>query len=245
MNENNSPALSIILPAYKEKENLAVLIPQIEIEFSEIPHEVIVVDDHSEDGTRELISELQKTFPHVSLLERPGLLGIGSALRDGYNRAQGEYILSSDADLSFSPSDMHALFNEIQTGKDLVLGYKISKDASEGTARAFTTLHGWIENHVVSPFSNWLIGLLSGVGLKNYNTNFRIIRASLWKRLRTVEDRHFFLFEMIVRAKQSGARIGEIPVTFSPRQFGESKVNFFRQAPAYFRKLVQIVFFDR
>ncbi|MDP3793768.1 MAG: hypothetical protein Q8R07_03375, partial [Candidatus Uhrbacteria bacterium] len=78
-----------------------------------------------------------------------------------------------------------------------------------------------------------------------YNTNFRVIRSSTWKSFRTVEDRQFFLFETIIRAKQAGAKITEIPVTFSPRKFGESKVSFLKQAWGYFFKLILMVYFDR
>ena len=243
MNENKQ--LSIILPAYKEKENLAILIPDIEAEFHDVAFEIIVVDDHSNDGTRELIRELREKYQNISLLERPGLLGIGSALRDGYHMAKGEYILSSDADLSFSPKDMRALYGKIQTGFDLVLGYKIDEQSADPLKRKPRTAQGWCENHLVSPMSNWIIGIVSGVGLKNYNTNFRIIRSSTWKNIRTVEDRQFFLFETIIRAKQKGAKIAEIPVIFSPRKFGESKVSFLRQAPKYFFKLMRAAFFDQ
>jgi dolichol-phosphate mannosyltransferase len=229
----NSPTLSIILPAYKEKENLALLVPQIEEEFKNDHIEIIIVDDNSADGTRELAAELQRTYGNVILIERPGLLGIGSALRDGYNRAQGEYILSSDADLSFSPSDMRVIYTKVKSGFDLVLGYYTSV-ASSGS-RGFNGLI----TVSISTVSNTIMRLLAGVGnLKNYNTNFRVIRASTWKSIVTVEDRNFFLFETIYRSKQKGARITEVPVTFSARKFGESKLNFFQQAPTYFVKLI-------
>ncbi len=242
--ENKRIQLSIILPTFKEQANLAILVPRIETEFVDTTFEIVVVDDHSQDGTHELIHALQEKYRNVIFIERPGLLGIGSALRDGYNAARGEYILSSDADLSFSTHDMRSLYEKIQTGFDLVLGYKIAEESSDPSKRTQTTIHGWVENVIISPMSNWIIGILSGVGLKNYNTNFRVIRSSLWTRLRTIEDRQFFLFEMIVRVKQAGARIAEIPVTFSARKFGQSKVSFFKQAPKYFFKLLRIVFFD-
>ncbi len=230
----NPVELSIVLPAYKEKENLALLVPQIEEEFKKDRIEIIIVDDNSADGTRELAAELHRTYGNVILIERPGLLGIGSALRDGYNRATGEYILSSDADLSFSPDDMRVIYTKIQSGYDLVLGYYTSV-ASQGSRG----LNGFITVSI-STVSNTIMRLLAGVGnLKNYNTNFRVIRSSTWKSFTTVEDRNFFLFETIYRSKQQGARITEVPVTFSARKFGESKLNFFQQAPRYFLKLIR------
>lgn len=238
--------LSIILPAYKERDNLAVLVPQVEEEFKNLALEVIIVDDHSMDGTRELAEEFKAKYGNVVLLERPGLLGIGSALRDGYNLAHGEYILSSDSDLSFSSGDMRRLYEKIMGGFDLVLGYKVADASFETTkTHGLGAIQAWCENYVVSPMSNVVIGFLSGVGLKNYNTNFRVIRASVWKRIHTEENKLFFLFETIVRAKQAGARITEIPVTFSARKFGTSKISFFKLAPKYFLLLLRILFFDK
>jgi len=234
--------LSIVLPAYLEKENLEVLIPQIEKEFEDTSIEIIVVDDNSSDGTRELMQELQSRSPHVILLERSALLGIGSALRDGYNLARGEFILSSDADQSFSTTDMRSLFEMIQTGYDMVLGYR-TPPSDYSAVNIDSSLKGRFENDLISPMSNFVIGIVSGLGFKNYNTNFRILRSGLWKSIKTVEDRQFFLFETIYRAKQKGARIAEIPVTFVLRRIGESKVSFFRQAPKYVLKLLRIVFF--
>ncbi len=233
--------LSIVLPAYREKENLEVLIPQIEKEFEDTSIEIIVVDDNSSDGTRELMQDLHSRNPHVILLERSALLGIGSALRDGFNLARGEFILSSDADQSFSTTDMRSLFEMIQTGYDMVLGYR-TPPSDYSAVNIDSSLKGRFENDLISPMSNFVIGIVSGLGFKNYNTNFRILRSGLWKSIKTVEDRQFFLFETIYRAKQKGARIAEIPVTFVMRRIGESKVSFFRQAPKYVLKLIRIVF---
>lgn len=237
------PELTIVLPAYKECKNLEVLIPRIETAFSDVHLEIVVVDDNSRDGTSELIGKLNQQYGNVTVLERPGLLGIGSALRDGYNKARGQYILSSDSDLSFNEHDMKRLFVKMKEGFDLVLGYKISEEL-EGERRK-RGLHAWMEEYVTSPLSNGIIRLFCGVRLRNYNTDFRIMRAELWNSIRTVEDRQFFLLETIIRFQQHGARITEIPVTFSPRKFGESKVSFFKQAPAYFAKLVKATLLEK
>lgn len=238
--QNTTPVLSIVLPTYKEKENIAIFIPQIEAEFKDVALEIIVVDDNSRDGTDELIQSQNKTYNNIILVERPGLLGLGGALRDGYNKARGEYILSSDAD-SFRVDDMRALYEKVFEGFDLVSGYKVY--VSEEVR--MQTFREWCKTYVFSEFSNAIIRILAGIRLKNYNTNFRIIRTSTWKKIRTKEERHFFLFETILRAKRTGARITEIPVEFHSRTFGESKVSFFKQAPAYFLKLIWYTLFDR
>ncbi len=242
--ETTSPKLSIVLPTYKEKENIAIFIPQIEEEFKDVAMEVIVVDDNSRDGTRELVHELHEKYGNVSLIERSGLLGIGSALRDGYNAARGEYILSSDADLSFITPDMRSLYEKILTGYDMVLGYKIV-----GKTHAPEPQKKLITQEMMLPIGklcNWIVRIISGVGnLREYNTNFRVMRSSMWKKLHTAEDRNFFLFETIFRAYQNGAKVAEIPVSFLPRKFGESKLNFLQQAPKYFFDLLRLVFFGK
>lgn len=237
------PILSIVLPTYKERENLAIYIPEIEKEFSGDSFEILVVDDGSKDGTRELIQELNDRYHNIQFIERAGLLGIGSALRDGYNASCGEYILSSDADLSFTASDMRALYTKINEGFDLVLGYKVVEGVSKENRRRITSQEMMLP---IGRACNWIVRRISRIGgLREYNTNFRIIRTSTWKYLRTTEDRNFFLFETIFRADRSGARIAEIPVTFRARKFGESKLNFLQQAPKYFLNLLRIVFFEK
>jgi len=231
--------LSIVLPAYKEKENLEIFIPQIETEFKGKAFEIIVVDDNSKDGTKELVHILNTKYGNVSIIERPGLMGIGSALRDGYNKAHGKYILSSDADLSFSTTDMRVIFEKIKSGYDLVLGYYTGLSSTNEAGQEVKRTNGMVTVRI-STCANYVMRLLAGVGnLKNYNTNFRVIRASVWKSFTTVEDRNFFLFETIYRSKQKGARITEVHVNFAARKFGESKLNFFQQAPRYFIKLIR------
>ena len=117
--------LSIVLPCFRERANLELLVPSILQQFRDVPHEVIVVDDGSADGTVELMAKFAGQYGNVRLIERDRLRGIGSALREGYDSARGEFILSSDADLSFSVNDMSRLLREAQQGLDLVLGYKL------------------------------------------------------------------------------------------------------------------------
>ncbi len=235
--------LSIILPTYKERKNLEVFIPQIEEEFRDVPSEIIVVDDGSKDGTTELLAALNSKFKNIRFIERPGLMGIGSALRDGYNAAEGEYILSSDADLSFSVPDMRALYKKIKEGYDFVLGYKIESSAPQATEMQHVSFQLYLK-HIVSKLGNWLIRRVSGIkNLKNFNTNFRIIRRSKWNELKVIEDRNFFLCEMILKANQRGFTMTEIPVSFHNRKFGSSKMILSKEMRRSLIKLLQYTIF--
>lgn len=240
--KQNSKELSIVLPAYKERENLAIFIPEIEKAFNGYSFEIIIIDDNSQDGTKELIESLNGKFGNIKLISRPRLMGIGSALRDGYNMSQGEFILSSDADLSFVVEDMKRLFETIKGGYDIVLGYKIEYKPLKQEDKPL-----WVRvSYIISQVGNWTIKNFSGMkNIHNFNTNFRILRRSKWLEIKTVEDRHFFLFETIFRILKKGAKITEIPVVFYNRRFGDSKMNFLKEAPKYFLKLTRYVFFDK
>lgn len=234
--------LSIVLPSYKERENLSVLIPEIEKGFNGHSFEIIVVDDNSQDGTKELINSFNSEFKNIKLIMRPNLMGIGSALRDGYNAAQGEYVLSSDADLSFGVKDMKQLFETIKNGYDIVLGYKVEYKPLRQEYKPLLVRISYL----ISRVGNWTIKNLSGMrNIHNFNTNFRILRRSKWLEIKTVEDGHFFLFETIFRILKKGAKLAEIPVIFYDRKFGDSKMNFLTEAPKYFFKLIRYIFFDK
>lgn len=234
--------LSIVLPSYKERENLSVLIPEIEKGFNGHSFEIIVVDDNSQDGTAELIANLNKESGNIKIIVRSGLLGIGSALRDGYNSSQGEFILSSDADLSFKFEDMKRLLDKIKEGYDIVLGYKIKYKPLRQERKSF-----WLEiSYLISQVGNWTIKNFTGMeNIHNFNTNFRIMRRSKWLEIKTVENGHFFLFETIFRILKKEAKLAEIPVIFYDRKFGDSKMNFLTAAPKYFFKLIHYIFIGK
>lgn len=234
--------LSIVLPTYKERENLAIFIPDIEKGFSGHFFEIIVVDDNSEDGTTELISDLNNKFGNIKIIVRSGLLGIGSALRDGYNNSQGEFILSSDADLSFKFEDMKRLFDKIREGYDIVLGYKVKYKPLKQEQKPLLMR----VSYLISRVGNWTIKNLSGMrNIHNFNTNFRILRRSKWLEIKTVEDGHFFLFETIFLFLKKRAKLAEMPVIFYDRKFGDSKMNFLTTAPKYFFKLIRYIYFNK
>lgn len=235
----DSLKLSIVLPAYNEMKNLEIFIPQIEKAFKELLLEIIVVDDNSQDGTKELLRSLNGRFKNINLISRPKLMGIGSAIRDGYNAARGEYILSSDADLSFTIEDMKRLYFKITEGYDLVTGCRHGGKGGYEKKSLFVKI-----KYVFSWFGNFVVRKISGLGINDVSANFRIIRRDSWYKLKTVENTNSLLFEMIVKAKRNGLKITEIPVTFYQRKFGKSKLNMWKEAPKFLIKFIKYTFFD-
>jgi len=233
------PELSIVLPTYNEAKNLEILIPEIEEEFGGSLLEIIVVDDNSKDGTAELLELLSRKFGNIKLISRPKLMGIGSAIRDGYNIALGRYILSSDADLSFTVEDMKRLYDKLNEGYDLVIAHRHGKGGGYEKKALFVKI-----KYFFSWFGNFVVRNLSGLDVKDVSANFRIIRRDAWLKLNTVENTNSLLFEMIIKAKRRGLKITEIPVIFSERRFGKSKLNILKEAPKFLIKFIKYTFFD-
>lgn len=232
-----APELSIVLPTYKERENLAVLVPKIQAAFSGVPHEIIIVDDNSRDGTDALVAERVRMGEDVRLVTRPSLMGIGSAIRRGYDEARGTYVLSSDADQSFSVEDMGALYRKITEGYDLVTGYR------HGTGAGYERHTPAVKvKYLFSRWGNRVVRAVSRLPVRDYSANFRIIRTETWKKIHTEENTNALLFEMIVKAVRAGARVTEIPVTFSERKFGASKLNLWKEAPKFLLKFLKYAF---
>ncbi|MBI5003190.1 glycosyltransferase [Candidatus Woesearchaeota archaeon] len=216
--------VSIILPTYNERENIALLIPKIELLFQKKqPYqlkEIIVVDDYSPDGTAVLCQELHKTYKNIVVLQKEKQ-GIGAALRWGYDHARGEIILSMDSDLSFSVTDIPILLDKIGKGNDLVLGCRHSvQGAGYETKKVSTAIKG-----VISGFGNKIIPLMLNIPIHDFSANFRAIRKEVWSSLLTTEKTNLLLLEMIVKVQRNGYKIAEVPVIFSERKFGVSKLN--------------------
>lgn len=226
--------LSIVIPTYNELENIRILIPQIEKTFSDVKHEIVVVDDSSPDDTAVCALALNEQYGNIRLISRKKKEGLGAALRAGYNSAEGTIIISSDADLSFSVEDMRKLYEKITEGYDLVLGarYGVAGSYYE-MQRPITKVRG-----MISRTGNTALGFLTGTGIHDFSANFRAIRKKAWGNIELCENGNVLLFEMVIKAKRKGLKITEVPVSFKERVHGESKFNLFGETSRAFFRIV-------
>jgi len=231
--------LSVIIPTYNERKNIGILIPEIVNLFKSkgVEVEVLVVDDGSPDGTQEEVLRLGRKYFGVKLVARNKKEGIGAALRDGYNQAKGSIIMSSDADLSFKVSDMGLLYDKLILGYDLVLGSRYARGGYYERKNSRTMMKG-----VVSIIANKLWSWLFGFGVSDFSANFRVIQKEMWESLGTKEKTNFLLFEMIYRTYLRSGRVGEIPVSFVDRRYGESKLKLSIEAPKAILKMFSYLF---
>jgi dolichol-phosphate mannosyltransferase len=232
-----APILTIILPSYNEAENIAELVPQIEERFRDHVFSVLVVDDDSPDGTADVARRLNEIYGNVEVLTPAERKGLGAALRYGYDRATTPYMLSSDADLSFSADDMLRLFETIQErGHDLVQG---TRHHGGGCYEA-TDFRVWLKR-LASVIGNIVVRHLAGLPVTDVSGNFRVIRKDAWERIETKENTNTILFEMIFKCHHGGLTVSTIPVTFKDRRHGQSKLNMVVEIPKFLVRMLYYV----
>jgi len=189
----------------------------------EFPFEVIVIDDGSPDGTLDVAKQLQEIYGQDKIVLRPRekKLGLGTAYVHGMKHARGDFIIIMDADLSHHPKfipQMIAL--QEQQNYDLVSGTRYS-----GTEAG---VYGWdLKRKVISRGANYLTQILLRPNASDLTGSFRLYKKEVLGALvkSCVSKGYVFQMEMIVRARQHGFSIGEVPITFVDRIYGESKIS--------------------
>lgn len=205
--------LSIILPAYLEKDNLEILIPRIEKVLGNKEYEVIVVDDNSQDGTEALVEKLSGSNPAIRLLKRKGKLGLSSAIVDGVKSSKGENILVMDADLSHPPEKIAELSEALEEN-DLAVG---SRNLQGGG------VENWpIHRKLISWGATMLARLLLGVRLTDPMSGFFAVKKSIFQNMRFRIKGYKILLNII--ADNPNIRIREVPYLFKDRFAGETKL---------------------
>lgn len=209
--------VTVVLPTYNEAENITLLLPAL----LALPLDVLVVDDNSPDGTGDIAAEWAAREPRVTVLRRPGKLGLGTAYVAGFKAALArgaEGVLTMDADFSHHPRYIPAILAAAEQA-DLVIG---SRYVPEGDV--LYPFH----RRFLSKTANFVARAALGLRAHDCTAGFRLYRADV---LRTVPiDRirssgYSFLVEMLTYAQRAGVRIAEVPIIFADRERGVSKIS--------------------
>ncbi|MDD5110559.1 MAG: polyprenol monophosphomannose synthase [Patescibacteria group bacterium] len=212
----------LIIPTYNERVNLEPLLQQI-FQLGLPGLRVLVVDDHSPDGTGELADQLAARYPGLSVLHRPGKAGLGRAYVDGFRRALqagAGVLLQMDADFSHDPAVLPQLVAAIAQGADVALG---SRYVPGGRIVNWNRLRQWI-----SRLGNWYARTVLRVPLRDLTGGFKAYRRHVLERIdldHLSSVGYNFQIETTARAFWCGYRIVEIPITFTERRAGRSKFN--------------------
>ncbi|KAM4570967.1 dolichol-phosphate mannosyltransferase subunit 1 [Fundulus diaphanus] len=222
-NRETGDKYSVLLPTYNERENLPLIVWLLVKYFGEsgYDYEIIVIDDGSPDGTLEVAEQLQKIYGGDRILLRPRAkkLGLGTAYIHGMKHATGNFIIIMDADLSHHPKFIPQFIQKQKEGDyDLVSGTRYQGSGG---------VYGWdLRRKLISRGANFLTQVLLRPGASDLTGSFRLYKKKVLESLveQCVSKGYVFQMEMIVRARQLNYTIGEVPISFVDRVYGESKL---------------------
>ncbi len=223
-NVNRNVKVSVVVPAYNEVENINPLMEEFSQMFSEsrIRGEVILVDDGSTDGTYLKARECRQKYYFLRVISHRRNLGIMQALMTGFSRARGRIFVFWPADLQYLPRDIPKLVERIDSGYDVVCGWK---QGSYGLKR------------LVSFFYNLLSRMVFRIKVHDLNS-VKAFRREVVDDVPMRKDWHRY---MVVMAADKGYKVGEVKVNVYPRKFGQSKFGFWR-IPVGFLDLLSVKF---
>jgi dolichol-phosphate mannosyltransferase len=217
--DSSTADCTVVIPTYNERDTVSQLIREL---LAHPRLRVLIVDDASPDGTGAIVSDLAREFGRVSLVERSGKLGMGSACVAGFKRAIEEgarFVFQMDADLSHDPRYIPALVEAAETRYDLVLGSRYIEGGG-------TTDWGLVRR-ALSRGGNLYSRLALGLTVRDATTGFRCFRRNVLTAIdldAVKSSGYLFQIEMVYRAMIAGFSIGEIPIVFPDRRVGQSKM---------------------
>jgi dolichol-phosphate mannosyltransferase len=210
----------IIIPTYNEIDNIEKLLEQVLAKSETI--EVLVIDDNSPDGTALRVKFMQSSEPRIHILERPGKMGLGSAYVTGFKYAlerDYDYIIEMDADFSHNPEDIPLLLNAAKK-YDLVIGSRYCEGVN--------IIHWPIKRLLISYFASKYVRTITRMPIKDPTSGFKCFQRKVLENIdldKILSDGYAFQIEMNFRAWVKGFHIKEIPIVFTERKNGVSKMS--------------------
>ena len=212
---SQKPMISVVVPVFNEEESLPFLVEAVRDALDlTSTWELVLVDDGSSDRTGDISAALAREDERIQLVRLARNYGQTAAMQAGFDHARGQVIVSMDGDLQNDPADIPALLAKLDEGYDLVVGYRVHRQDRLVTRK----LPSWVANR--------LIGMLTGVRIRDNGCSLKAYRRELLDRIHLYSDMHRFIPAMAVAT--AGARVAEIPVRHHPRRFGESKYGLSR-----------------
>jgi glycosyltransferase involved in cell wall biosynthesis len=204
--------LSVVIPVYNEKETIREIYETVR--SVNLEKEIIIVDDCSTDGTRDVLKELGDSSTKVFFHEVNQ--GKGAALRTGFGKATGDIVIIQDADLEYDPQQYHKLIKPIIDGKaDVVFGSRFAGGESR------RVLFFW---HMVgNKFLTLLSNMFTNMNLTDMETCYKVFRREVLQQLTIEENRFGFEPEITAKVAKLNVRIYEIGITYAGRTYGEGK----------------------
>jgi dolichol-phosphate mannosyltransferase len=213
--------VGVILPTYREAENIENIIE--DIENLRLYTSILVIDDSSPDGTAEIVKKLQKKYSNILLCVRPKKNGLGTAVTDGFkiflsSKLPPKFVVTMDADYSHNPKAIPQLLSTMQSGCGIVIGSRYCKGGK---------ISGWpFTRKIISRAANVVARFLMGLKLRDCTSGFRCYSTSFLKV--AIGNLHSQTYEIQIETiRQSlsrGFSVQEVPILFVNRKLGKSKL---------------------
>lgn len=222
--------VSIVIPFLNEEESLEELFSRIKktADNSHLSFEVCFVDDGSTDNSLGVVKNLRKTFSNIKILSFRKNYGKSAALSEGFKLAEGDNIITMDADLQDDPAEIPNLIQKLDEGFDMVSGWKKKR-------------HDPISKTLPSKFFNFITSFLTGIKIHDFNCGLKAYRRDVIKEIPVYGELHRYL---PVLAHWRGFRVGEIVVQHHARKYGVTKFGWRRLFHGFF-DLLTVLFITR
>tara|TARA_Y100000310_G_scaffold202413_1_gene202578 strand:+ start:16045 stop:16746 length:702 start_codon:yes stop_codon:yes gene_type:complete len=211
--------LSILIPVYNEVNTINKLLKNIEnVNLKNIEKEIILIDDYSTDGSRELIKKLNKKYIKIFQDKNQGK---GAALKKGISASTGDFIIFQDADLEYNPQDYNKLIGPILKKKsNIVIGSRFVDKQFKilGKGKTIHPTH-WIGNKGLTTLFN----LIYRTNLTDIEPCYKIFKTELLKEIRMKSDGFEYDIELMCKLTKKGHKIIQLPIDYVPRTFNEGK----------------------
>ena len=220
--------LSVIIPIFNEKDNISILSKKLDNSLKNFNYEVIFINDGSTDGSEKKILSMIKKYRNYNLVNFKKNYGQTAAIQAGFDISKGNIIVALDGDLQNDPADIPKLIAKINSGYDVVSGWRKNRKDSN------------ILRVLPSKVANFIISKISGVALHDYGCTLKAYRREVVEGIRLYGEMHRFI---PIYASWEGGKVTEIVVKHFARNAGKSKYGISR-APKVVLDLIVIKFFD-
>ena len=210
--------VSIVIPVYNEARTICMVLARVaSLPF---PKEIIVIDDCSTDGTRQILEPLE-VARDIHVIFKPANEGKGAALRTGFRRATGNVVVVQDADLEYDPRDIVELIKPLVLGKaDVVYGSRFLASDNNATSPAGPTSRAHrLCNHLLTKLSN----LLTGLRVTDMETCYKAFRRDVLQGFEIKQNRFGFEPEVTAKIARRKYSVAEVPIRYTPRGYADGK----------------------
>ncbi len=225
--------VTVITPVYNESKTLERSVALIKKALGNIPHEIIIVDDNSPDGSGVIADRLASLFEGIKVLHRPKKMGLGTAYKDGFVLSRGNLIVTMDSDLSHDPRYIPTMIKEASCF-DIIIGSRL---VPGGRILGRTPLRD-----ILSIYVNRVIRFFTGIDIHDWTSGLRVYRRRVWEQIMPLVhcDKWDFQFESLYKAYKTGYTSTELPITFYERAGGESKFSL-REGLVFLMSFIKIM----